>query len=649
MPENYAMKSINRTAAIFILVFHVQSCFYKADATEFDSLINMSIKYRQSDWAQSQSYAEKAYKAAQASGSRTDLAMACNELGVLFYQKGEYVTAISWYKTALSIDKELGSRKDMAMRLNNIGQANSAMGNFSLALDYLREALEIDRESGDSARIAIRLNNIGIVYFKFEQFQKSLEFFLEAWKIDSLRGDSTFYSVRYNNIGKVHLSAGHYAEAERFFRLALESDKAMGNERDMAIRYSNLGQTYSGAGNNNKALDYFQKALEIDSKFAYKPGMASDLYYIGLCFKKLGRSKDAGEYFEMAEKEALKIEYSDVLIQVYNELAGLEESRGNTIRALEYYKKWALLKDSIFNADSRKKLADFQSYYESEKREKEFEMLQKEKEISQISLEQKEDEIKNQRISTLWFITGLVLIIVVILFIYFIRIQREKKKQINLKQQLNLYMQKALIQQMNPHFFFNTLNSIQYYILKNDKVTSNKYLSMFARLMRTTLNNSQHESISLSDELEALKTYIELEQLRFVNKFDYEINIDKEIDVNIITLPPFILQPYVENAIWHGLMQMESDKHGMLTLQISRDVNSLLCAIEDNGIGREKAEELSRNTGKHTSLGTRITETRIDLINQLYNSKLDVVYRDLYDGSGNSKGTRVEITIGLDE
>lgn len=638
------MKTVSLTLLILIL-----SALSSLAGASTDSLIALSVKFRQNDRALSHRYANEAYQLALQKGKPGEISLACNEMGVLYYQMGEYLTAVSWYKKALALDKQSGNRKDESMHLNNIGQAYSAMGNFSLALDYLSDGLLIDREFNDSARIATRLNNIGIVYYKFEQYQKALDFFSEAWKIDSLRNDSTNFAARLNNLGKVYLNAGNYSEAEKCFFRALDADRKTGNERDAAIRYSNLGQTYKAKGDYSKALGFFQKALEIDTRFSYRPGMASDLYYIGLCLKKLDKKREAGEYFLMAEKQAELIEDAEILINIYHEMAIIEEQSGNITRSLDYYKKWALMKDSVFSAESRKKLADFQSYYETEKKERELESLQMEMQINQMTLKQKEDELTSQKISKLWFITMFILLIILILFIYFVRIQKEKKKQLRLKQQLNLYMQKALIQQMNPHFFFNTLNSIQYYILKNDKVTSNKYLSMFARLMRTTLNNSQHESISLADELEALKTYIELEQLRFVNKFDYRIEIDSEADVSNINLPPFILQPYIENAIWHGLMQMENEKQGMLLLSISRNKNWLICAIEDNGIGREKAMELSRNSGKHVSLGTRITETRIDLINQLYNSKLNVVYKDLYDTQGNPSGTRVEISLGIDE
>lgn len=171
---------------------------------------------------------------------------------------------------------------------------------------------------------------------------------------------------------------------------------------------------------------------------------------------------------------------------------------------------------------------------------------------------------------------------------------------------------------------------------------------MFARLMRTTLNNSQHEVIPLSDELDALKTYIELEQLRFVNRFDFSISIDEDIDPATINIPPFILQPYIENAIWHGLMNLDELKNGHLLIQISRSENKLLCIIEDNGIGREKAKEINAKSGKFPSLGTRITETRISLINQLYKSKFNVEYSDVKSTTNEIAGTRIEITLGIE-
>ena len=620
----------------------------KTDTSSFSYYMELSASNRQTNIDISLEFAFKALSKARTTGKKSEIAYAYNEIGVLFYLKGEYYKAIENYNCALDIDKAEGNTEDVALRYNNIGQAYSDLGDYSEAIDFFKEALSIDRKSGDSSRIAIRLNNIGIVYFRFEQYPKALDFFREALKIDSIKSNASLLPARLNNIGKVYLQMQKFNEALQFFSRALEMDQKLGHEQDQAIRYSNLGQTSLATNKYVEALNYFQKALEIDSRFRNKSDIASDLYYIGLCFKRMNKRNDAEQYFKMSLQKSSEISYTSNLIDIYRELSSISEENGNSTAALAYYKKWATLKDSLFDKHTRKKLSDFQSFYESEKRAQEIILLQKEKVISNLSLAKKEQEIESQRVSKLWYVTLLLLIILIIVFVYHFILQREKKKQLNLKQQLNLYMQKALIQQMNPHFFFNTLNSIQYYILKNDKVTSNKYLSMFARLMRTTLNNSQSEVIPLSDELDALKTYIELEQLRFVNRFDFSIEIEDDIDSGSINIPPFILQPYIENAIWHGLMNLEEGKNGILLIRISRQENKLLCIIEDNGIGREKAKEINAKSGKFPSLGTRITETRISLINQLYKSKFSVDYSDVLNDINEISGTRVEITLGIE-
>jgi len=208
-------------------------------------------------------------------------------------------------------------------------------------------------------------------------------------------------------------------------------------------------------------------------------------------------------------------------------------------------------------------------------------------------------------------------------------------------------MQKALSQQMNPHFIFNTLNSIQYFLLNNDKLSSNKYLTKFAKLMRITLDNSQNEIIPLSKEIESLNLYVELEQLRFDNKFSFEIINNVKTDEELISIPPLIIQPFVENAIWHGIMHRSNTEGGQLKIHFNIENDNLKCIVEDNGIGRKKADEFKKQTKpEHISLGTQITESRIDLINKLHKGKLKINYTDLCDDN-NSTGTKVEIIFPL--
>jgi len=206
----------------------------------------------------------------------------------------------------------------------------------------------------------------------------------------------------------------------------------------------------------------------------------------------------------------------------------------------------------------------------------------------------------------------------------------------------------ALRAQMNPHFLFNCLNSIKNYALTKGPYETADYLTKFSHLIRLILQNSKSSTVMLKDELEALKLYVEIEDLRFAEQFDYSFNLDDDLDVLSAHIPPMILQPYVENAIWHGLMH-KTDGKGKLDITIKNMGKHLQCTIEDNGIGREKAMEIKkRKEGlRKKSLGMKITKNRIDLTNQLYNIDTKVNIVDLKNTAGEGIGTRIVIEIPL--
>lgn len=247
---------------------------------------------------------------------------------------------------------------------------------------------------------------------------------------------------------------------------------------------------------------------------------------------------------------------------------------------------------------------------------------------------------------TLWFN----FLLLIFLFGIGYNMYRKRIKRIELenltKQEINQYRQQALSKQMNPHFLFNSLNSIQYYIVKNDKVSSSRYLSKFATLMRMILNNSQHQAISLNEELSALKLYLELEAMRFKEHFEYTIEIDPVIDQVSTFIPPFIIQPFIENSIWHGLMNRE--EKGLLQIKLTYKENSISCIVEDNGVGRKKSQEIQENSQlERTSRGIAITETRLKLFDVKKTTANPIIYTDLCDENGEAIGTRVEIIIPI--
>ena len=287
---------------------------------------------------------------------------------------------------------------------------------------------------------------------------------------------------------------------------------------------------------------------------------------------------------------------------------------------------------------------------------------EEERKTSQINLLNKDNQLKEQKLkqeATLkkGLIVGLILLFLLGVFVFRTLLLKRKNERLRLvkdfelqqmeneKKQIELEMQ-ALRAQMNPHFIFNCLSSINRFILKNDSKIASNYLTRFSRLMRMVLNNSQKSLISLDDELEMLELYLEMERLRFRNSFDYGITFLNTVDSDNVFIPPLLLQPFCENAIWHGLMNKEGQ--GRLDIELNLDNNILSCVIRDNGVGREKAEELKSKTAeKEKSMGLKITTERLALLNREKGLHTFYEIEDLKDENGNGIGTKVNLKISF--
>lgn len=265
-------------------------------------------------------------------------------------------------------------------------------------------------------------------------------------------------------------------------------------------------------------------------------------------------------------------------------------------------------------------------------------------------------EMKIRIIPPFWRTTGFYLGMGGIVFAGIFAAYRYRTNQIRDKERLKTEFNQKIAQiemdalraQMNPHFLFNCLNSIRNYALTKGPYETADYLTKFAHLIRLILQNSKNSTVSLYDELDALKLYIEIEALRFENKFEYNIHVDEGIEMQSVHIPPMILQPYVENAIWHGLMHKE-EGGGKLIIEIKNMGETIQCIIEDNGIGREKAAEIKRRKEefRKKSLGMQITSDRIALTNQLYRTNTHLRVIDLRSATGEAQGTRVVVDIPI--
>jgi LytS/YehU family sensor histidine kinase len=257
---------------------------------------------------------------------------------------------------------------------------------------------------------------------------------------------------------------------------------------------------------------------------------------------------------------------------------------------------------------------------------------------------------------SLWFLSLAVLASALgIYYLYNWRIKKirneERLKSVYKKQVSDLEM-KALRAQMNPHFIFNSLNSIQKFIFEKDEYSASQYLTKFSRLIRLILDHSDQDFITLESEKDLLRLYLEMESLRFADSFEYEIIIDNSISLDT-KIPSMIIQPHIENAIWHGLLHLPKDKtdpdyrKGKLLIELTKSSNKeIIISVQDNGVGREKASEFkSKQVLRKKSYGSNLSEERIRIFNEMHGIKTDFKIEDLFDAKGKSVGTKIFIHL----
>lgn len=246
-----------------------------------------------------------------------------------------------------------------------------------------------------------------------------------------------------------------------------------------------------------------------------------------------------------------------------------------------------------------------------------------------------------------WWFKVLVGLLVILLFIFVISLfYRSEKRRTDFNKRIAELKLQALRAQMNPHFIFNTINSIQYFISCNDQESAFLYLSKFSKLMRQTLDNSAKSRISIKKELETLQLYMDLQMLRFENRFEYSIKVDPQIDMHNFEIPAMLIQPYIENAINHGISPKKGK--GNINVSIKLEESFINCIVEDDGVGINKSMKLKKNSSPdHTSAGMRLTKERLKIINY---GKLDNIFVSVLDRSengGRETGTKVTINIPL--
>lgn len=521
------------------------------------------------------------------------------------------------------------------------------ISDYQNTLDYNLKCLKLYEELNDSISMAKVNNNMGICYNKLEKPEKALYHYRKCYEYG--KQDTIIRLSNYVNISNLACITMNNPDTSdlNFLLEGLSFSKRTLNTTGHNLRLYIAASHYFNKNNQTTtAFKYLDSCMAIVNEKDYSFRIEIHGQYSNI-YNKIGDYQKSITNLLIAEELSKKTNLVKKLLTSYQSLAFVYNQSEDYEKAFIKLNEYHNLKDSLYSIDKINEINKLQIIHETGEKNKAIELLQKDKLIKEIKLK------RSNQAKLIWILISISIFFLLLLLRYRFKTKtatnlliQQANQQIFNKKLADAEMH-ALRAQMNPHFLFNCLNSINNFIIKNEQELASEYLSKFSKLIRKVLSNSKEPKITLSNELEALDLYIQMEQLRFNNKFSYEINVDEEVEADYLEVPPLIIQPYVENCIWHGLMH-KKDADGKLRIKIYQENNILVCIIEDNGIGRVAAEAVkSKSAEKNKSFGMSITKERLNYVNRENIAETNIEIIDLVDDKNNPLGTKVIIRISI--
>mgnify|MGYP001164690620 CR=1 FL=1 len=545
-------------------------------------------------------------------------------------------------------------KKDSLMIAKNLlGMGDFAYYHFSLekATPYYFDALRISEKCKSYSSQAEALSSIGFLYQLRDKYGTALNYYLKSLSILKKHEDVNLLTTVYAYISNLYIDKIRNERKGLYFLKKREELvwKYPTNQK-LTNLYTDYASLYWMRADFGTALFYYKKGLDYAKKTNSSMEVGRLYFWVGSAYGKIDEYDKAISYIDSALVIGLKNKDQQRLWWCYWDLANVQYAKGDYKKAYENYQKYVEVNETILNEDYQNQLAEMSIKYGSEKKEAENNRLRKELHLKK-QLSEKE---RNQR-----YLLGSVLLLVTITLFITIRFYRIKQRDnILLKQQKDEIEQKteALNKQaaeiskyrtqMNPHFIFNALNSVQHFILKENKNSALDYLNDFSRLMRLTLYNSDKDFISLNDEKDFLSFYVNFEQQRFKDKFEFDFHFDPELDAENVLIAPMLIQPFVENAIKHA--GLSSIKNPLIEVSILLENEVLHVSIDDNGKGRS----FDKITVQHESKGIEITKRRIEALFKLENKEYPhqlLTITDKVNSDNQPCGVRIDFYIPLIE
>jgi len=556
-----------------------------------------------------------------------NLASAINNIGYYYSKLGEPNKALENYKRAYEIHEKIHDSVHAAYALNNIAFIYNNQGDVPTALDYFYKNLKLQEAIRDTAGIAYSLNNIAFIFINQKDYKTGLEYFSRSLAMFEALKNTKGVAMVYGNMGTIHTNQDNSRKALEYYRKSLSLYESLQDNFGVSSELSAIGAELAKAGEDSLAFDYFKRALAIADEFKVKNVQAYALTAMARILLKKEDIKTAKEYTLRSLQLAQELGIPKDIQNAASLLKEIYTRQNNYKDAYDIFTLEVKMNDSILNQANRKDATTKNLQYQYDKK---------------ILLTQIDNQKALEKRNRIVFISlGAAAIIAMLAFFY----TRQNKLKAQLyRMELEQQQYRA---QMNPHFIFNCMNSIQHYIVHNDVKQANKFLSQFAGLMRRTLDINSGHFITVEEEMNYLDNYLQLEQMRFDEKFSYQVVCSEGISKSQVSLPTMMLQPFAENAILHGLRYLP-DNSGTLTISFQKENNQLVCSIDDNGVGREAVQNIKNQSGtSHQSQGMSLIENKLTVLNNIHKANAILNVIDKKNADGKAAGTTVILKFPL--
>ena len=551
------------------------------------------------------------------------LADTYNQQGIASSLRGESEKSLEYFQKALLINKARGHMFGVSASYENLAQIYRDIGDYTSAVECLLKSIEIKKEYNYS-----RVFNIYIKLASLQQLlgTEKVDYYIELARQELNKMDDVTPSDRvvfYNELGNIYKDREMYDSSIVCNRIVVRLSEEINWRAGIAAGLGNLADVFYRKGELDSSIVYHRRSLKLSEELVDCAGISEEYLYLAKLYREIQNNDSvllmANKSLQMAEECGLILRQGEAL----KFLADYYGSKKDFEQANTFLREYYFVKDSISSAAVKNNIAELETKYQTNVNEQRIDLLTA------------ENRINRQRLQLSFLTVGiLTILILLVLYAFFMRRRQSKFKEDNLKQQL-------FRSQMNPHFIFNALGSIQNFLYKNQPEIAAGYLARFSYLTRSILNNSSEDSISLAEEIETLESYIELEKMRLNDAFGYELIYDKHLETELISIPPMLIQPFIENAIKHGLKDME--EKGMLTVSFTDKEELLRVNIIDNGIGINQSK--SKEKVGHKSMALSIFNKRMNLLRK---SSRKIPTPKIEDLSTTGKqGTMVELYLPI--